>query len=273
MITLNEILDASILVVDDQAANVELLQLLLSSAGYGRVTVTTQAAQVCAMHAEHQYDLILLDLKMPHMDGFAVMEGLKDGNPDSYLPVIVLTAEPAYRVRALECGAKDFISKPFDVLEVKVRIHNMLEVRLLHKQLARHKARLEQEVQERTAMLRASEASFQSLASLASDWYWEQNAAGDSATVSGPVAEILGLRVTAFFGNQPGATHSGWDDGEREALQAVIAAREPFRDFAFSRVNSDGSRQQFRVSGEPMLDSACRFVGFRGIGVEATAAR
>ena len=126
-----EILNAGILIVDDQASNVSLLEQLLSEAGYLRVTSTMQPQDVCALHRKHRYDLILLDLQMPGMDGFQVMEGLKTNADDGYLPVIVLTAQPGHKLRALKAGAKDFISKPFDLVEVKTRIHNMLEVRLL----------------------------------------------------------------------------------------------------------------------------------------------
>ena len=187
--------------------------------------------------------------------------------------MIVLTAEPGHKLRALQAGAKDFISKPFDVIETKTRIHNMLEVRLLYKQLAFNNKVLEQKVQDRTAKLRESEARFRSLTELASDWYWEQSATGEFTTVSGPVMEILGIRVTAFFGEQTDTEISGWNQLERETLHAKIAARQPFLDFPFSRMNPDGSRQHFRVSGEPVFDSACHFTGFRGIGVEMKAVR
>ena len=268
MINQSDIFNASILIVDDQPANVELLEQLLSEAGYTRVAATMNSEEVCALHAKNHYDLILLDLKMPGMDGFQVMEGLKKNDADKYLPVIVLTAEPGHKLRALQVGAKDFISKPFDLVEVRTRIYNMLEVRLLYKQLASYNKVLEQTVQDRTARLRESEARFRSLTELASDWYWEQSATGEFTTVSGPVLEILGIRVTAFFGEQTDAEITGWNQLEREMLQAKIAARQPFLDFPFSRVNADGSKQNFRVSGEPMFDSACRFIGFRGIGVE-----
>ena len=268
MINQSDIFNASILIVDDQPANVELLEQLLSEAGYTRVAATMNSEEVCALHSKNHYDLILLDLKMPGMDGFQVMDGLKKSDADKYLPVIVLTAEPGHKLRALQVGAKDFISKPFDLVEVRTRIHNMLEVRLLYKQLASYNKVLEQTVQERTAKLRESEARFRSLTELASDWYWEQSATGEFTTVSGPVLEILGIRVTAFFGEQTDAEITGWNQLERETLQAKIAARQPFLDFPFSRVNADGSKQNFRVSGEPMFDSACRFIGFRGIGVE-----
>ena len=115
-------------------ANVQLLQKLLHSAGYLSVSTTMIAGEVCKLHARNSYDLILLDLQMPGMDGFQIMKGLKELEPDGYLPVIVITAQPEYKLRALEAGARDFVSKPFDVVEVKTRIHNMLEVRLLYKE-------------------------------------------------------------------------------------------------------------------------------------------
>ena len=133
MVSAPDILNASILIVDDQEPNVSLLEQLLSEAGYTRVTSTMNPQEVCALHRKNRYDLILLDLQMPGMDGFQVMEGLKTNEADSYLPVIVLTAQPGHKLRALQAGAKDFVSKPFDLVEVKTRIHNMLEVRLLYK--------------------------------------------------------------------------------------------------------------------------------------------
>ena len=129
---------------------------------------------------------------MPVQDGFQVMEGLKADAQDDYLPVIVLTAQPGHKLRALQAGAKDFISKPFDLVEVKLRIHNMLEVRLLHRKLADFNRVLEQTVLERTAELRESEARYRSLTELASDWYWEQDENGQFTKVSGPVLDLLG---------------------------------------------------------------------------------
>ena len=266
-----DILGAKILIVDDQESNVSLLEQLLSETGYSRVATTMHPQEVCALHRKNHYDLILLDLQMPQMDGFQVMEALKTNEADGYLPVIVLTAQPGHKLRALQAGAKDFISKPFDLVEVKTRIHNMLEVRLLYKKLEEFNKILEQKVQERTAELRESEARYRSLTELASDWYWEQDDKGEFIKVSGPVLEMLGIRVDALTGNSGSEDLPGWDLTERTLLRATIAARQPFLDFAFSRVNADGSRQQFRVSGEPMFNQACRFVGYRGIGVETTA--
>jgi len=267
-----DILAARILIVDDQEANVRLLERLLGEAGYTGVTSTMDPLQVCALHRKNDYDLILLDLQMPGMDGFQVMAALRAGAADSYLPVIVLTAQPGHKLRALQAGAKDFISKPFDLLEVKTRIHNMLEVRLLYRRLEAHNLLLEQTVQLRTAELRESEARYRSLTELASDWYWEQDENGSFTRVSGPVLEMLGIRVDALLGESAAdsAPDSGWNEVERATMRAIIAARQPFLDFTFNRVNADGSQQQYRVSGEPMFSSSCRFIGYRGIGVEVT---
>src|SRR5712692_1434321 len=266
-----DILGAGILIVDDQEINVSLLEQMLREAGYARVSSTMDPHEVCALHRKNRYDLILLDLQMPGMDGFQVMESLKTNEVDAYLPVLVITAQPGHKVRALQAGAKDFISKPFDLVEVKTRIHNMLEVRLLYKKLENYNKVLEETVQERTAELRESEARYRSLTELASDWYWEQDESGNFTKVSGPVLEMLGIRVDALAGESSGAQVAGWNKAEREHLQATIAARQPFLDFVFSRVNADGSQQEFRVSGEPMFNQSCRFIGYRGIGVELTA--
>ncbi len=271
MVSAPDILNASILIVDDQQPNVSLLEQLLSEGGYTCVASTMNPQEVCALHRKNRYDLILLDLQMPGMDGFQVMEVLKTNDADRYLPVIVLTAQPGHKLRALQAGAKDFISKPFDLVEVKTRIHNMLEVRLLYKQLENYSTMLERTVQERTAELRESEARYRSLTELASDWYWEQDESGNFTKVSGPVLEMLGIRVDTLGGGKSDHDLRGWNETEREVLQAKITDRQPFLDFVFSRVNADGSHQQFQVSGEPMFDRSCRFIGYRGIGVELTA--
>ncbi len=270
MISGSEILNGSILIVDDQESNVLLLEQLLSEAGYRRVVSTMNPREVCALHRKNHYDLILLDLQMPGMDGFQVMEGLKTNEADAYLPVLVITAQPGHKLRALQAGAKDFISKPFDLVEVRTRIRNMLEVRLLYKKLENYNKVLEQTVQERTAELRESEARYRSLTELACDWYWEQDEQMNFTKVSGPVLEMLGIRVGPLLGDSPEVPPAGWNEAERAVLQATIAARQPFLDFLFHRVNADGSQQQFRVSGEPMFNRSCRFIGYRGIGVEVT---
>jgi diguanylate cyclase (GGDEF)-like protein len=140
-----EILNAKILVVDDSPDNIELMEEILREEGYTNVNSTMLPEQVCPLHAQNNYDLILLDLQMPGLNGFQVMKGLKEIEHGGYLPVLALTAQPSFKIAALEAGARDFISKPFDLLEVQKRIHNMLEVRLLYKELAQY-SRTQQEL-------------------------------------------------------------------------------------------------------------------------------
>jgi adenylate cyclase len=151
MISPTDILHGKILIVDDQAVNIMLLEQMLHNAGYTAVTATSDPTKVCELHLVNHYDLILLDLQMPGMDGFQVMENLQEVETGSYLPVLVITAQPDHKLRALKAGAKDFVSKPFDLAEVLLRVHNMLEVRLLHQEAKRLYERVaaEQKVSER----------------------------------------------------------------------------------------------------------------------------
>lgn len=270
MIDEAEILQANILVVDDQQSNVSLLTRMLADSGYTQVTSTMVASGVCALHRKHHYDLILLDLQMPDMDGFAVMEALKTNLDNDFLPVIVITAQPGHKLRALQAGARDFISKPFDLTELRTRIRNTLEVRMLYKRLERSNQELEDRVRERTAELRESEARYRSLTELASDWYWEQDDHGAFTKVTGPVLDMLGIQVAAL---EDAAQHSeepsgGWDAAQHAELKARIAAREPFLDFVLCRTYESGVQQRFQVSGEPMFNRWNKFVGYRGVGVE-----
>src|SRR5205807_7377056 len=244
---------------------------MLRGAGYVSITSTMDPGEVCGLHLKNRYDLILLDLQMPGMDGFQVMEALKTNDADGYLPVIVITAQPAHKLQALRAGAKDFISKPFDLVEVKTRIHNLLEVRLLYKKIENYSKVLEQTVQERTAELRESEARYRSLTELASDWYWEQDERLRFTRVSGPVLEMLGIQGDGLAGETKAAQGAGWNEAERAILKAKMAARQPFLDFVYSRATPDGSHQYFQVSGEPMLDLSGRFTGYRGIGMDVAA--
>lgn len=153
MIDNSDILQGKILIVDDQKTNIRLLEHMLRSAGYLSISATQDPLEACELHRKNHYDLILLDLQMPSMDGFAVMERLKWTAPDSYLPVLVITAHPEHKLRALQAGAKDFVSTPFELAEVLARVHNLLEVRLLHMALKYHNEMLEHRVGERTAEL------------------------------------------------------------------------------------------------------------------------
>jgi signal transduction histidine kinase len=143
MITSSDILNASILIVDDQEAHSSLLEQILRGAGYVSIATTNDPREVCNLYRKNRYSLILLDLQMPGLDGFQVMEGLKALRTGGYLPVLALTAQPDHKLRALKAGAKDFVSKPFELAEVLMRAHNMLEVQLLHKDAERRRERAE----------------------------------------------------------------------------------------------------------------------------------
>jgi adenylate cyclase len=132
MVTATEILHAKVLVVDDLEPNVVLLVQMLKNAGYDRVSSTSNPSVVCERHLAEQFDLILLDLQMPGMDGFEVMENLKQLDPGGALPVLVITAQPEHKLRALHAGARDFVSKPFELAEILLRVRNQIEARLLH---------------------------------------------------------------------------------------------------------------------------------------------
>jgi CheY-like chemotaxis protein len=127
----DNILNAKILIVDNQLSNVMLLERMLGNEGYTAVATTMEPREVCELHRRNRYDLILLDLRMPGMDGYEVMEGLKEIELENDLPVLVVTAQPDEKERAMRAGAKDFVDKPFNRVEVLTRVRNLLEIRLL----------------------------------------------------------------------------------------------------------------------------------------------
>ena len=155
MISQHQCQKASILIVDDQMTNIMLLENILQSAGYTNVHSTANSSEALKLFREVSPDLICLDIRMPEVDGFQVMGQLKIVNKRSYLPILVLTSEEdrATRLRALESGAKDFLNKPFDKVEVLMRIRNLLETSLLHKENAQYLESLEETVSVRTKEL------------------------------------------------------------------------------------------------------------------------
>lgn len=145
-----------ILIVDDETANVRLLERILEISGYLNFVSTSDPRQVLELFRSFQPDLVLTDLHMPHLDGFAVMQQIRAcQDPDTYVPILVLTADVTVetRRRALGAGATDFLVKPFDHMEAVLRIGNMLQTRSLQVQLRQYNATLEEKVQERTRQL------------------------------------------------------------------------------------------------------------------------
>ena len=150
-----DFLKAKILVVDDEQANIALLEDVLENEGYANFKSTADSRKALDLYKEFHPDLVLLDLNMPYLDGFQVMEQLKEVEKDSYAPILVLTAQSDRntRLRALAAGARDYIEKPFDITEVTQRISNMLEIRLLHNQVRDQNPILEEKVRARTREL------------------------------------------------------------------------------------------------------------------------
>ncbi len=189
---------ARILIVDDQAPNVRLLERLLTSAGYHRLYATTVPEQVAALVAQISPDLILLDLHMPGLDGFGVMEELRPRLAEErYLPILVVTADLSVEVRqrALGAGAKDFLNKPFDAVEALLRIRNLLTTRFLYLQLDKHNRGLEATVQERTRKLEVARLEILERLALAAE-FRDDNTGEHTRRVgqmAGAIARALGL--------------------------------------------------------------------------------
>jgi PAS domain S-box-containing protein len=200
MIGSSDILKASILIVDDQEANVSLLEKVLRGAGYVSIESTTDPNKVCGLHRKNRYDLILLDLQMPGMDGFQVMEGLKEIETGGYLPVLVITAQPGHKLRALKAGAKDFVSKPFDLAEVLMRVHNLLEVRLLNRKA---ESRAEQAETQGEQAIRASELRYRRLFETAPDGILILDADTGQVVDANPfMKDLLGYSQEEFLGRK-----------------------------------------------------------------------
>jgi len=165
-------LSSKILLIDDEPLNIKLLEKYLKQTGYKNILSTQNSAIAVELYSQYQPDLVLLDLNMPTMDGFQILECLQRIETKSYVPVMVLTAntDDESRLRALEAGAKDFINKPFSKIEVMTRIRNMLEVRVAHKKLQQQNKILEQKVNERTQELRDSQLEIVQRLGLASEY-------------------------------------------------------------------------------------------------------
>jgi len=153
MIATTALQSARILIVDDHSYNVSLIEHILRMHGYSDIHGTTASDQVVALFETLRPDLLVLDLHMPGMDGFAVMEALGPHIPaDDYFPILVVTADITIEAkrRALSIGARDFLNRPFDTIEVLLRIKNLLETRFLQLQLHNQNLELEAKVRQRT---------------------------------------------------------------------------------------------------------------------------
>jgi len=141
--------NANILIVDDQQTNIDLLEEFLKMQGFVNIQTTTDQLMTVSLFKSFQPDLILLDLMMPGLSGYDILDQLKPLIPiDTYYPVLILSADmaPSAKQRALALGARDFITKPFDFLEVFLRIRNLLETRYLHQELEKKNRILEEKI-------------------------------------------------------------------------------------------------------------------------------
>lgn len=183
---------AQILLVDDEPDNLTVLESLLRHSGFRSVVSTNDSRDVVDLFTEIAPDLVVLDLHMPHKDGFDVMTDLRPLIPEStYLPILVLTGDPDpdVRRRALAMGAKDFLTKPFESMEVLLRIKNLLETRTLHQELRRHAETLEEKVRDRTREL--AEAQVEILRRLAIAAEYRDDITGEHAERVGVLAALL----------------------------------------------------------------------------------
>ena len=197
--------NARILIVDDEPANLKLLGKMLGSQGYENLELVQDSRSVVDAYRHSPADLILLDINMPNLDGYGVMEQLKALNDPMLPPIVVLTAQHGkdYLLRALHSGARDFISKPFDRTELLVRVRNLLDVQLAHRHTHEQKSMLETMVRDRTAEL--SNTRLQVVQRLGRAAEYRDNETGN---------HILRMSHTSALM----ARHLGWDDEQCELL-------------------------------------------------------
>lgn len=265
-------LKSKIMIVDDEPGNVLLLEQMMIQEGYDSLHSTSDSTQSLKLFAEVQPDLILLDLNMPRMDGFKVMEQLKEVDPQSLVPILVLTAlkDEETKLRALRSGAKDFLSKPFDLTEASLRIKNLLEMRMLHQRVQMHNQILEDQVQARTAELERSAEELTDFAYIASHDLQE------------PLRKIIafGDRLSGKFGSVLNETGRDYIDRMQKSairmkslidsllhFSRVTSHSTPFQQVdlneVISEVLSDLEVQIERTKGRVEVDTLPRVEGER----------
>ncbi len=272
MIGSEDIFKADILIVDDQEANISLLEKMLRGAGYVSIASTRNPHDVCKLHRQNRYLLILLDLQMPGLDGFQVMEGLKVIETGSYLPVLVITAQPGHKLRALKAGAKDFISKPFDLAEVSMRVYNMIEVRLLHLETKRL---YDQIVVEQKVSLRESEERFRQLAENIPEVFWMTDPAKTQMLYVSPAYETIWGRSCASVYDAPGTWVNSIHVEDRERVTEAAVARQivgPY-DQEYRIVRPDGSIRWIRDRAFPIRNADGEIHRIAGVASDITERR
>jgi putative two-component system response regulator len=188
--------NSRILIIDDQPENVHLLEKTLRTAGYTRLETLTDSRKALSTFTEFEPDIVVTDLRMPHVDGFSLLKQLRSRVPaGSFIPVLVLTADNSRKAKqeALTLGAKDFLTKPIDVSEAILRIYNLLETRWLHVELQKHSENLEQKVRARTEDLEQAQLEILQRLALAAEY--RDDCTGQHAQRVGELAAFLARAV------------------------------------------------------------------------------
>jgi signal transduction histidine kinase len=256
-LTGDDLRSAKLLIVDDEPANVRLLERLLAQAGYADIRSTTDPREASTLYAAIWPDLVLLDLRMPHMDGYAVMEQLRLLTPaGAYVPILVLTADLAGETtrRALLAGAQDFLTKPFDHHEVVLRIRNLLRTRFLHVELARQNELLEERVRERTQRL----LQMEKLSAMG------QLLAGVAHELNNPLAVVLGQAQLLQHARPQGDVSGRAEKIARAAERCVRIVRN------FLALARERPPERRKVDLNAVIKEALELVGYelRSDGVE-----
>lgn len=269
----SNILNARILIVDDEESNVAVLKLILSGSGFTSIESTNDSREVCELHRKHRYDLILLDLLMPGMYGFQVIESLKEIEEDGDLPVLVISAEPDYKMRALQAGAKEFIDKPLRRAEVLTQVHNMLTARLARKAENQDRNAAERAAHGRSAKLRESEELFRQIVTCSPDALWIRDVDGDLIHYVSPAWEKVtgqGLAAgdlpdNAFLGVHP--------DDLPMVLRETASQPNGGVDLECRTLRPDASVGWVHLRTFPIRDSHLQIVQVAGIMEDITARR